>query len=68
MVDRMWAELFFEEAEKAAWWRAGIYEPTYADKCRSNGLAPEDMAVRVDGRRVGERVAGARRCPRFLIG
>jgi len=53
-----WDEEWFEDSDRRAWVAAGIYDPQTATALISKGLGPADMSERVQGRRIGERLAG----------
>lgn len=51
-----WARFMFD-AEAADEWKAGgIWEPELASRCVEAGLPASALGIRVDGRRVGERL------------
>lgn len=53
----LWGSFLFD-AEAADEWRAGgILQPELASRCVEAGLRARDLSLRVDGRRVGERLA-----------
>jgi hypothetical protein len=52
-----WDEAWFEDSDRLAWVAAGIYDPKTAIALIGKGLGPADMSERVQGRRIGERLA-----------
>lgn len=53
-----WAKRWFEPAQIREWQAVGVYDASVAERCLEHGLQPKDMTRRLDGRRVGEMLAG----------
>lgn len=55
-----WAKLWFDQAARAAWVDAGLgqHQASVAQQCCEAGLKPADLATRVDGSRIVERLRG----------
>ncbi len=56
-----WARLFFEDSDRLEWANVGVYDLHMAQECIAKGLGPEQLRERVDGRRIGERLASGER-------
>lgn len=56
-----WARLCFEDSDRQEWARVGVYDPHMAQECIAKGLGPEQLRDRVEGRRIGERLASGER-------
>lgn len=55
-----WALAMFDRAEKQAWRAAGLgaHDARIAERCRGEGLTPDDLAIRVDGVKAAARLRG----------
>lgn len=53
-----WLAEWFDKSQADEWRTGGIYDPKVAEACIQAGLGPQDLAVRVHHRRVGEQIMG----------
>lgn len=53
-----WARYLFDDEAASDWKAGGIWEPELAWQCAQAGIPASVLSWRVDGRRVGERLAG----------